>query len=71
MDKGSARPSFQGDYLEEAAMTLRGISAMLTTILNELEAQTLQSQAIEGVILLADAKSDQFQHLAEVKHTAS
>lgn len=51
------------EHVEEAATTLRGISAMLLTILNEMEHNTMEYQAVEGVALLADLKEQQLTQL--------
>ena len=49
--------------LEEAEVTFRSISSMVLLILNEMESNTDEYSALEGVALLADIKQKQLQQM--------
>lgn len=51
--------SSQWEDAEEAAHAFRSISSILLVVLNELESNTIEYSAVEGVVLLADLKERQ------------
>lgn len=51
------------DDLEDAAIAFRGISSMILALLNEVEPNTNEYHALEGVAILADVKWQQLQQL--------
>ncbi|WP_150142338.1 hypothetical protein [Candidatus Enterovibrio escicola] len=51
------------EHIEGAITVFRSISAILLTVLNEMDERCLSYQAIEGVVLLADLKEQKLSSL--------
>ncbi|QSV17651.1 hypothetical protein [Photobacterium ganghwense] len=52
--------------LEDAALAFRGISALIISVLNDLEPNTNEYQALEGIAILADLKERELRRLVQV-----